>query len=90
MKLKLWIVLIGIGILLGGCSRRSTVSRYGEPLLYDRTTRVYVIEQQPGVYYRSGVYYRRSGKAWEASSRAGGPWRHVPAHRLPPGLRKKV
>lgn len=57
----------------------------GGPSHWDQALGVYVLDNQPGVYYRQRTYYRwNDGWSWATSP--AGPWETTDASGVPPGL----
>lgn len=55
------------------------------PSHWDQGLGVYVLDSQPGVYYRQRTYYRwNSGWGWATSPN--GPWEPTDSSGVPPGL----
>ncbi|WP_040264045.1 hypothetical protein [Pseudomonas massiliensis] len=55
------------------------------PSHWDQGLGVYVLDNQPGVYYRQRTYYRwNNGWSWATSP--AGPWEATDSSGVPPGL----
>ncbi|WP_263263982.1 hypothetical protein [Pseudomonas sp. RIT-PI-S] len=55
------------------------------PSHWDQALGVYVLDSQPGVYYRQRTYYRwNNGWSWATSPN--GPWEATDSSGVPPGL----
>ena len=55
------------------------------PSHWDQALGVYVLDNQPGVYYRQRTYYRwNNGWGWATSP--AGPWEPTDSTGVPPGL----
>ncbi|WP_187673875.1 hypothetical protein, partial [Zestomonas carbonaria] len=55
---------------------------------WDNSLGVYVLEKQPGVYYRERTYYRWDG-GWYWSNSPQGPWQETDSSSVPPGLSRR-
>ena len=55
------------------------------PSHWDQGLGVYVLDNQPGVYYRQRTYYRWSN-GWGWATNPNGPWEPTDATGVPPGL----
>ncbi|WP_229631866.1 MULTISPECIES: hypothetical protein [Pseudomonas] len=57
----------------------------GGPSHWDQGLGVYVLDNQPGTYYRQRTYYRwNNGWGWATSPN--GPWEATDSSGVPPGL----
>jgi hypothetical protein len=55
------------------------------PSHWDQALGVYVLDNQPGVYYRQRTYYRWSN-GWGWATSPAGPWEPTDSSGVPPGL----
>ena len=58
-------------------------------LEYDAHLGVYIVIGMPHLYFRDGLYYRRSEHGWYSSQYIDRDWKEHHEDRLPPGLYKK-